>query len=179
MTVWRGTQRDRVTWLKGQISRLAAPVNIVADLVTYATSDLQKRTHIHHEQLFAGENLVGHYIEVLEKPTAALQNSYDRSSSAAAEFVRTAKASAGRIYGANATNTNVARRYMQLHNTAGAPAGGAVPLCAMHMATTDYTMLQLPIGGIFLNTGITIAISTTLNTYTAAGNDHIITVLFK
>lgn len=179
MTVFRVAETDFKHWLKGAVTRLTAPANLTAGVVNYVMMDLQRRAHIHHEQLFAGENLVQHYLETHEKPVSTQQNSYDRSTSAAAEVVRTAKASAGRIYEAWGTNANAGTRFMQLHNTAGAPAGGAIPIISISVATTLQTKLDIPICGIWLDTGITVCFSTTQNTYTAAGNDHIITVLYK
>jgi hypothetical protein len=166
-------------WMMGAEARFLAPVDVAAGTLVQLTTDLQKRLQVNHEQSIAGENLVHHYLETINKPVPSLQNSYDDSHSAAAEFVRTAKTSPGRIYRASITSANAANRWAQLHNTAGAPAGGAVPLRVIRLQQFECGCIEFPEQGMYLDTGITVAVSTTQNTYTAAAADHLITILYK
>ena len=94
------------------------------------------------------------------------------------------KAAAGNVYSIHAQNINAALRYIQIHNTATTPAGGAVPLVSFPIPVTgsvfiDHTML--PAGGIYCATGIAFAISTTLATYTASAtaNEHNVFITYK
>lgn len=94
-----------------------------------------------------------------------------------------AKAAAGKLLALHATNANAALRYLQVHNLATAPAAGAVPLYSFPIAAGSATVPGsveksesfFGLGGVSLGTGISIAVSTTLATYTAAtGTDHVV-----
>ncbi len=94
------------------------------------------------------------------------------------------KASAGNVVGVMSTNINAAVRYLQLHNTATVPAGGATPLrswvipsgTAQQPAILAISREYFANSGYF-PTGIAFAFSTTQATYTAAtAADHSIEV---
>lgn len=90
-------------------------------------------------------------------------------------------ASPANIYGFIAKNTNAATRYLQFHNTAGVPAGGAVPVLSFLVPAGEV----LPLGknilqGLHFSNGLAMAWSTTEWTYTAAtAGDHTTTVFYK
>lgn len=92
------------------------------------------------------------------------------------------KASAGNVFAARVTNANAALRYFQIHNTATAPTGGAVPLVFFPIPVSGGVMTVGPefMAGIeACNAGVSWAISTTPTTFTdsATANEH--TVLVK
>ncbi len=69
-----------------------------------------------------------------------------------------------RVYG---RNKNAAIRYLQVHNLAAAPSGGAIPMVSKLVAATSSLEIVFPYGKPG-TTGITLAFSTTEDTYTAA-----------
>lgn len=93
------------------------------------------------------------------------------------------KATAGNVYAIHCQNTNAAIRYIQLHNTATTPAGGAVPLITFAIpASSSVTITHdlLVASGVYFSTGIAFAFSTTLGTYTAGtAAEQSTTILFK
>lgn len=94
------------------------------------------------------------------------------------------KAAAGNVYSIHAQNINAALRYVQIHNTATTPAGGAVPLVSFPIPVTGLINIDhdmLPAGGLYCSTGIAFAISTTLATYTASAtaNEHNVFITYK
>ena len=94
------------------------------------------------------------------------------------------KAAAGNVYSIHAQNINAALRYVQIHNTATTPAGGAVPLVSFAIPVTGLINIDhdmLPAGGVYCSTGIAFAISTTLATYTASAtaNEHNVFITYK
>lgn len=97
--------------------------------------------------------------------------------------IATFKASAGSVYSVSVTNRNAAVRYLQLHNTAAAPAGAAVPLASWYVPATSQLTLDnafFTLSGLLLATGITFAMSTTSATYTAAtAGEHDFSGTFK
>lgn len=93
------------------------------------------------------------------------------------------KATAGNVYAIHCQNTNAAIRYIQIHNTATTPGGGAVPLLSFAIpASSSVTITHdlLVAGGVYFSTGIAFAFSTTLGTYTAGtAGEQSTTILFK
>lgn len=80
------------------------------------------------------------------------------------------KASAGKVYYACVSNTTGVLKYFQLHNTATTPAGGATASLKFPVPANDTIILQandLGYDGAYFSTGIAIAASSTLTTYTA------------
>lgn len=93
------------------------------------------------------------------------------------------KASAGYVYSLACDNLNAADRFIQLHNTATTPAGGAVPLYSFRvfggtplvLGTDFFTAV-----GAAFSTGIAFAFSTTEATYTAAtAADQMIHIMYS
>lgn len=92
------------------------------------------------------------------------------------------KASAGNLLGLYAVNRNAAVRYLQLFNSTGAPSG--TPLCQFLLVATTGTVLLdqgfFGQGGWDFATGITVGISSTAGSYTAAtAADHDFSVVYK
>ena len=80
------------------------------------------------------------------------------------------KSSAGNVFSLSCYNANASTRFIQLHNTATTPSGGAVPIFSFLVPSSS----QIIIGadfftneGVNFSTGIAFAFSTTINTYTA------------
>ncbi len=92
-----------------------------------------------------------------------------------------AKATAGNLFSIYATNINGAIRYLQVHNKASAPASTNVPVISLPIPAGTATVPGslkigrdiLGEGGHYLDTGVSIGISTTEATFTAATTtDH-------
>lgn len=89
------------------------------------------------------------------------------------------KNGAGNLFSLNGHNNNAATRYLQIHNTTTALAGGEVPFIPSFVVPTGSQIILGPTdlagmqGGLYCSTGITWGWSTTKNTYTAAtAGDH-------
>lgn len=103
-------------------------------------------------------------------PPSTAAASPTRFTNAGANATLNVKATAGNVFSCSCLNTNAASRYLQLHDTATVPAGGAtpaytflVPTGAMVGIGTDF----FTNGGAHFVNGIAFAFSTTLATYTA------------
>jgi hypothetical protein len=76
-----------------------------------------------------------------------------------------------RLFSIAAYNKNASTRYLQLHDSAGVPANGAVPLVNIPIATLAGLSPPLSFGdvGLLFAKGICIAASTTDTTLTLSG----------
>jgi hypothetical protein len=90
--------------------------------------------------------------------------------SSAAEACVTLKASPGMAAVGCIYNEGGATAYLQFHNTIAAPAPGAAPAAVLaEIATVSTIQLPTPVRG---STGVTLALSSTRDTYTAYANGH-------
>lgn len=93
------------------------------------------------------------------------------------------KATPGNVYSLYCDNLNAAVRYLQLHNTATTPSGGAVPLMTFKIPATSTLVLGtdfFTLAGENFSTGIAFAFSTTEGTYTAgAAADQFTQIQYK
>jgi hypothetical protein len=80
------------------------------------------------------------------------------------------KTGPGRLFGFTAYSSNVAAQWIQVHDLAGPPASGAVPVATFKIATATH-LYQNWIPGRTFTTGIWIGNSTTGPTYTAGAAD--------
>jgi hypothetical protein len=101
----------------------------------------------------------------------------------AANATLNVKATAGNVFSLACHNINGAARFIQLHNTATVPGGGAVPLFSFLVPTGAQTLVGTDFftaSGVNFSTGIAFAFSTTEGTYTAGvATDQFTTVLYK
>lgn len=81
------------------------------------------------------------------------------------------------LYSLMGYNGNAAIRYLQVHNTAAAVSGGAVPVWIIPVlpgGIGSFDLTDFFFSGLYLSNGLTLAWSTTAGTYTAAtAADHI------
>lgn len=101
---------------------------------------------------------------------ASTANTANRFINIGANATLNVKSSTGNIFSLYCNNANAASRYIQIHNTATIPAGGAAPVLSFLIPPTS----QIIVGtdfftneGLNLSTGIAFAFSTTRDTYTA------------
>lgn len=101
---------------------------------------------------------------------ASTANTANRFINIGANSTLNVKSSTGNIFSLYCNNANAASRYIQIHNTATVPAGGAAPVLSFLIPPTS----QIIVGtdfftneGLNLSTGIAFAFSTTRDTYTA------------
>jgi hypothetical protein len=100
-----------------------------------------------------------------------------------ADVTLNVKAGAGMVFSASCYNANASSRWLQLHNTATTPAGGAVPTVSILVPSgaqvivgTDFFSNE----GVGFTYGIAFAFSTTAATYTAgSASDQQTTVVFS
>jgi hypothetical protein len=90
--------------------------------------DINGRLIVTNGTLTAGEDLLNNTRGVSLKPVAAAQYSPSFVQNAGTATAGNAKASAGAVLKARGTNANAAVRFLQVHNSASAPAAGATPL---------------------------------------------------
>ena len=109
-------------------------------------------------------------VAVQVKPLASSDYSFSNFSNLGANATLNVKATAGNVFALKCCNNNAAARYIQLHNTATTPAGGAVPLETFLVPANSEVIIGTdyfgPAGRNF-STGIAFAYSTTQGTYTA------------
>ena len=98
-------------------------------------------------------------------------------SSPTAEASRVVKTGASYLYGFTVTNANAAARFIQVFDADKLPANGAIPQISVSCATaSDKQMQWIPPRR--MDRGIVICASTTQNTLTLAGADHIFDVQY-
>lgn len=108
-------------------------------------------------------------------PDAASSPSVDAST--AAEDNRVVKASAGTLFGFTVNSTTA--QYIQIHNTAALPSGGAVPFLTFPIAANETIVVDFGVYGQRCGTGITIVNSTTQQTWTDGGDDCLFNTRYK
>lgn len=100
---------------------------------------------------------------------------YSEVASTAAEASKVVKASAGRLYSVSVSNANAATRYLMVFNATSLPGNGTVPVFTpIKVSTGDQGQAAFfDINGKYFSTGIVVAMSSTQNTLTIAGSDHL------
>lgn len=100
---------------------------------------------------------------------------YSESASTTEQSSRVVKSSAGRLYSLSVSNENASTRYLQLFNSTSLPGDGAVPVfCPVEVPSGKQASITFfDINGKYFSTGITAAMSSTQNSLTIAGTDHL------
>lgn len=113
-------------------------------------------------------------VEGTELPDTFIPFNY---SSNAAEARCMVAGGASYLFGFTVSNANAATRFVQLFDSSTFPANGAVPRLSVSVATVaDKEMLWYPPRR--MDAGIILCCSTTQNTLTLAGADHIFDVQY-
>jgi len=121
----------------------------------------------------AGEDVTNNVMQVVNKPSAASTYAGSIYKNIGASVTQNIKSTSGNLYAFVCHNNNATGRYLQFHNTSTTPSAGAVPELSFWIPATSE--VSKGYGDIFgfagynFSTGIAIAISTTRDTYTAAG----------
>lgn len=130
-----------------------------------------------------GDDTANNLTAVQNKPVASATYSANAFSARLNDVDIAVKTSAGVIKSITASNINAAIRYLQIHNKASAPANPDVPIFSFPIAAGSSTAPSIREigteffgeGGYYLSTGISIGISTTADTFTAATTtDHVV-----
>jgi hypothetical protein len=120
------------------------------------------------------DDIIDQLIEDNDAPDVFVPFNY---SSNAAEARCIATTGASYLLGFTVSNANVAARFVQLFDLDKFPANGAVPNLSVSVATvSDKEMLWYPPRA--MNRGIVLCSSTTQNTLTLAGADHLFDVQY-
>lgn len=130
----------------------------------------QKELLVYLSRLIRGEDETNNLLATIQKKLASANYSASLFTDFGANVTLNVKATAGNIYAVTCRNYNGANRFLQLHNTATTPAGGAVPRDKFLIPPgqqiiigNDYFQQE----GIHYTNGIAFAFSTTERTYTA------------
>jgi hypothetical protein len=189
--------RHRVGITQGE----ALPVNAVAaadaGTIISATADpSDSALHVHIANLADGgtiptqeqlapqaEDNVNGVLAIALKPLAVSTYSPSLFTNFAANATLNVKASAGNVFSVGTCNANASTRYIQVHNTATTPSGGATPLLSFPVLASACVQIGADVltwAGVYFSTGIAFAFSTTQSTYTAgSAADQNTTILFK
>jgi len=157
-----------------------APVKVgaVYNLVqpTYASgdrADLQADSNgnlrVTLQSTIAGEDLTNQVLGVQVKPLAATTYAYTQFQNFGASANVNVKASLGNVFSLMVKNLNASERFLQLHNSAGTVAGGAIPQVSIPVPTNGTVILGTDFfgqGGESFSSGINMAFSTTQGTFT-------------
>lgn len=129
----------------------------------------------------AEDNANGVYAEAI-KPLATSTYSWSLFQNLGANATLNVKATAGNVKSIYCHNVSGAARFIQIHNTATTPGGGAVPKLTFFVPIGGTTIIDgafLGENGYNFATGIAFACSTTEATYTAAtATDHITQIMY-
>lgn len=113
--------------------------------------------------------------QLLNQLVATCASAYD---SQAYENGKSVKGSYGALVGFSGYSSNAAAQFIQVHDSAGTPAAGAVPLIVLTVgATGNFSWNPIRMNKFFKN-GIFVGNSTTAQTYTAGAADTWFNVLY-
>lgn len=110
-------------------------------------------------------------------PSSNSGTSTANASTAALANTLTVKTSLGVLYGVAGYSTTA--QFLQLHDLAGAPGGGAVPKFSIPIVANAPFSIDFGVYGMFFANGIRIVNSTTGPTYTAGASDTFIAARFE
>ncbi|MDI6808164.1 MAG: hypothetical protein QME66_04165 [Candidatus Eisenbacteria bacterium] len=122
-------------------------------------------------------------IKVIQTVPSASTYAYTRFADLGANATANVKSSAGNVFSLWCQNENTADRFIQLHNTATTPAGGATPLYTFLISGGDQIVIGTdffgPAGANF-STGIAFGVSTVKDSFTAAtASEQSTVIMFK
>ena len=148
----------------------ALPTAVAANDRSDMYTSLQGEQLTYLSRLIAGEDQTNNLQSVAIKPLAVSTYSFTSFQNYGANATLNVKASAGNVYGVSCYNANAAARWIQLHNTATTPGGGAVPLFSFLVPAGSQVVIDTDwfgLNGMAFSNGIAFAFSTAANSYTA------------
>lgn len=165
--------------------RIDTPASSAAASGRYATQNTDSLGHMWSREGYAStsEDNPNQVNATAVRPLAVSTYSWTRFQNLGANATLNVKATPGNVKAVYCHNINAAAHYVQLHNTATTPAGGAVPLYTFLVpAQSSITIGDTFFGehGAHFTTGIAFAFSTTEATYTAAtATDQMTHIMYK
>lgn len=157
----------------GVEAQAEAPDAVADGTCTEWYGDLEGRGQVNHELIFAGEDLIHNVQAVVIEPLASEQHSMDLNDSGVALLTnQIIKTSPGRMYSSRmlvgaGIGTN---RWLHFLNKTTAAVNGDEPIWRAALPSQALEVADEPIpGGLFFDTGIVVAISTTFLTTTLPG----------
>ena len=151
----------------------------------YSTLNTGSLGHLWTQEGFAAvaEDNTNGVIASAIKPLATSTYSWTLFQNLGADITKNVKASAGNVKSLYCHNINGAARYIQIHNTATTPGGGAVPAYTFLVPNGGAIILDgawFGENGANFTTGIAFAFSTTEGTYTAGvAADQVTQIMYK
>lgn len=140
----------------------------VADRVN-ACFSTQGELFVYLTRLLEGEDSSNHLMGMLPKPIAG--NTYTNSAYQNNSFTtQNVKATAGNLLSFRVLNTTASTRYLQFHNTATTPGGGATAQEKFLVPANSQIVIgpaDLGAAGLYFSTGIAVGNSSAAGTYTA------------
>lgn len=153
--------------------------NATSDTASYVSGALTTSDLYVYE---AVDNVNG-VLGVVLKPLSVSTYTPSKFQNLGANATLNVKATAGNVFAVKCHNINAGARYLQLHNTATTPGGGAVPFLTFLIPASSERVIGAEFfssQGIHFNTGIAFAFSTTEATYTAGtATDQMTDVIYK
>lgn len=139
----------------------------------YATMNTDALGHTWAREGYAptAEDNANAVYAVAQRPLAVSTYSWTRFQNLGGTNTLNVKATPGNVFSLYCHNLNVAARYIQLHNTATTPAGGAVPVLTYLVPAQGAVFIdstQFGAAGDNFTTGIAFGFSTTESTFTGA-----------
>jgi hypothetical protein len=131
---------------------------------------------VEEQKRAVAEDNVNGVFAIADKKLPEPDYTADFGSNYGANVTANIKSSAGNLFAIWGDNNNAAVRYLQAHDTAGTPSGGAVPKIQIPVPAGSVVSIGesvLGAQGVHFSNGIAFAWSTTDGTYTAAtATDH-------
>lgn len=132
--------------------------------------DINANTKTVEQKAAVSEDNTNGVTAIAPKPLSTNTYAWSKFINLGANATLNVKASTGNVYSVYCHNSNASARYIQLHDTATTPAGGAVPAYSFYIAGSGATFVDAAflgeMGANFTN-GVAFAFSTTETTYTA------------
>lgn len=184
-TTWdrtRSGQTSNSATVTGQLNVLsmarynAAPTARTEGQFGNLQADANGNINTNLNTLLSGEDQTNNLLEVIWKPVAV--STYAGTKVQNNSFQTTnLKATPGNFLGMRVTNTTGNVRYLQLHNTATTPGGGATAQESFLVPANSAIVIgqgDLPAGVLAFSTGIAFANSSVAATYTAGTNGDLL-----
>lgn len=165
---------------KSGIKYNSTPPTLADGDVVQLQADSSGNLKVREQYMPGAEDNTNNVIATSNLPLATTTYTWSRFVNLGANATLNVKATAGNVFSIYCYNTNAAARFIQIHNTATTPSGGAAPVLSYLIPATGAVFIDsssLGEGGTAFSTGIAFAFSTTATTYTAGTAGEQLTII--
>jgi len=165
---------------KSGIKYNSTPPTLSNGEATSLQADSSGNLKVREQYMPGAEDNTNNVYAVAQLPLSSNTYTWSRFVNLGANSTLNVKSSAGNVFSIYCYNANGTARFLQIHNTATTPSGGATPVLSYLVPATGAISIDsasLGAGGTAFTNGIAFAFSTTSTTYTAATASDQLTII--